>query len=126
MAKLLIIDDDDVIRDMMCEILGSAGYRVDDTDQGNTAIELMRQHHYDIVITDIFMPGKSGFEVISEFRREFPQIKIIAMTGSVTIDINNFSLKAAPGAEINGFIKKPFSCEELLQAVHAILGSTQK
>ncbi len=81
MARILIIDDDLQIREMMEQMLQKEGYETIGASDGQIAMKLCRENPADVVITDIIMPEKEGIETIVELKREFPGIKIIAMSG---------------------------------------------
>lgn len=81
MPLILIIDDDDQIREMLRQMLERAGYEVTDAPNGKVAMKLYREQPADLIITDLIMPGKEGIETIIELRRDFPEVKIIAISG---------------------------------------------
>jgi len=81
MAKILVVDDERVIRMLLQEILSSAGHSVNHAATGDEAVESVHENKPDILITDIFMPEKSGLELIMEIRRHYPDLKIIAISG---------------------------------------------
>src|SRR5919108_2919694 len=80
-ARILIIDDDDQIRRMLCQALEQAGYEAVEARDGQEGLEHYRAAPTDLIITDILMPGKEGLETIMELRREVPGVKIIAISG---------------------------------------------
>jgi DNA-binding response OmpR family regulator len=125
MKKILVIDDDEQMRNMLRRMLMQAGYEVIDAVDGSEGIRLFRQQPSDLVITDIFMPGKEGLQVIRELRKDFRDVRIIAMSGG-SARIGEFS--ALPLAKEFGAIDtltKPFMREELLEAVRQALGEAQ-
>ena len=81
MKRLLVIDDDDQMRQMLKQMLERAGYEIIDAPDGQTGIELYRQNPTDLIITDLIMPQKDGMETIIELKRDFPNVKIIAISG---------------------------------------------
>ena len=81
MARILLLDDDRALRDVVRMILEEAGHVVNDAPDGRAGVEMYRESPSDIVITDIRMPEKTGNETILELRAEFPDVKIIAMSG---------------------------------------------
>lgn len=84
MKHILIIDDDKAQRQMFQTILTDAGYAVDTATDGERGIAMFREHDYDLVITDIFMPGKSGFDTIFDLKSHAPGVKIVAISGGAT------------------------------------------
>ena len=85
MARILVFDDDQEMRDAVRAILEEAGHEVEEAPDGEHGLHLFREQPSDIVITDIRMPAKTGNEAIMELRREFPYVKIIAMSGGGTV-----------------------------------------
>ena len=80
-GKVLVIDDDDTIREMLRDILSDNGYSVSLAANGDEGIDMLARQTYDIAITDIFMPGKDGFEVFAHIKRLAPCTKIIVLSG---------------------------------------------
>lgn len=78
---IIIIDDDDQIREMLMEMLVREGYEVLPASNGKEGIRLYRERQTDLIITDIVMPEKDGLETIMELRKDFPEVKVIAMSG---------------------------------------------
>jgi CheY-like chemotaxis protein len=121
MARILIIDDNDDLRAVVCGVLESAGHEVIQAPNGVQGIELQRKSPVDLVITDILMPEKEGIETIRELAREFPALKIIAMSGaglphkiaSLTFIAKEFGAHA--------FLSKPFEPGALLESVQEAL-----
>ncbi len=122
MARILVIDDNDEFRGLMRRWLEGAGYEVVDASNGNEGIKLYRKRPADLVITDMIMPEKEGLETMVELRRDFPDVKIIAVSGGGFEDPKNYleSAKLIGGA-LRTFTK-PFQKEELLEAIEEILG----
>jgi CheY-like chemotaxis protein len=120
MATILLVDDDEQFRTMLCEVLRRAGYEVQAACDGVEAGKLYRSQPTDLIITDLIMPEKEGLEMIREFRRDYPQAKIIAMSGGGRKGtINCLDVARMFGAQ--QVLEKPFSHQEILQAVHALL-----
>ena len=117
MARILVIDDEAVTRFPVCRILQTAGYEVEEASDGQLGLELYRKNPADLVITDIFMPGKDGFEIVEEIRTDDPKAKIITTTGGKGDDC----AKAKELGAARTFVK-PFLLQELLAAVKEVLG----
>jgi DNA-binding response OmpR family regulator len=125
MKRILVIDDDEQLRKMLKRMLLQAGYEVIEAVDGLEGTHLFLQQPADLVITDIFMPGKEGLEIIRELRKKFHDVKIIAMSGG-SARVGEYS--ALPLAREFGAIDtltKPFMREELLEAVRQALGEAQ-
>ena len=121
MASVLIVDDEDQLRTLMCETLKEAGYRVTEARDGAEALRQYRMVPADLVIMDILMPNQDGLETTVTLRREFPNVKIIAITGgSDMIGILNF-LDVAKMLGAHRVLQKPFDMKTLLDTVQAEL-----
>lgn len=120
MASILIIDDEDQIRRMMRTMLERAGYEVADAPNGKEGIEYCRKRLPDLVITDLIMPEKEGLETIIELRQEFPDLKIIAMSGGGRITADSYLGIARKFGAIRTFVK-PIDRNDLLTAVEEAL-----
>lgn len=115
---ILIIDDEEAIRDYMRESLERAGYKVIEADNGKTALELLTHIPVDIIISDLVMPEKEGIETIKEIKELYPKCAIIAMSGSV------FGSAYLPMARMLGaqsVMQKPFTKQTLLQLIDSII-----
>lgn len=108
-ARILVIEDDDSIRDYLCRILEKAGHQVIGAENGKQGIVLYREHNSDLVITDIIMPEMEGIETILNIRSDCPEAKIIAISGGG----NKMSIATCLATgEIAGAVKtipKPFN-----------------
>ena len=81
MTRILVVDDDDQIRALLREVLERDQFEVMDAADGDVALALQRKYPADLIITDLIMPAKDGIETIMEFRKEFPAVEIIAISG---------------------------------------------
>lgn len=118
MGQILVIDDDPEMRAMLEQTLRAAGHEVQLAADGKSGIELNRAKPVNLVVTDLYMPGKEGVETIMELHRDFPELAIIAMSGKHGAS----SLLAATrklGAART--LEKPFQPHELLTAVEEVL-----
>jgi len=122
MARILIMDDDNLIRRMLRQVLEQEGHEIVEARDGTEGINLNRKLHCDLIITDIIMPEKEGIETIGELRREFPDIKIIAMSGGGRIGPDAY-LKMAKDFGAMRTIVKPIGKDELLKATKELLES---
>jgi len=121
MARILVIDDDRKLRDVLSRALERAGHTVFEADDGAAGIRLYRDRGPDLVITDIFMPERDGLATIVQLRREFTGVKIIVISGgdqSGSLDLREHA--AALGASRT--LLKPFDQSELVRTVHELLG----
>ena len=120
MARILIIDDDSAVLEILEEILKIEGHETFTACDGQEGMKLCHKQQPDLVITDIIMPEKEGIETILEIRRYYPEIKIIAISGGGRIDAENY-LKIAKAFGAVQVFTKPLKREQLLKAVDEIL-----
>lgn len=85
-CQILVVDDDPSVRNILAMSLMAAGYDVVDAEDGFRALSQLRKKLPDVVLSDLDMPGMSGFELLSVVRRRFPQIPTVAMSGAYTAD----------------------------------------
>jgi CheY-like chemotaxis protein len=117
MSSILVIDDEAEIRVLCSRILEQAGHRVIVAPDGNVGTRLYREHLPNIIITDIIMPEKEGIQTIIELRREFPAVKIIAISGGGQATTGATCLHLAKKLGAVKTLAKPFTKQELLDAV---------
>jgi len=122
MAKILVIDDDDRLRDVLKEMLSRAGHEVLVASDGSVGVEIYRDKKPDLVITDVIMPEKDGAEVIFELQKEFPDIKMIVMTGGGQGDAQAYLQSIKTYSNVKYAFEKPFAMEDLLKAVKENVG----
>jgi YesN/AraC family two-component response regulator len=120
MAKIVVIEDDELVCELLKEILTNAGHIVFTAADGVLGMNAVRQHHPDLIITDIVMPNKDGVTVIRELNKEFPATKIIAISGG-GFNTPQYYLKIAEQVGSNCVIRKPVDEEDLLKAVDDLL-----
>ncbi len=84
MALILVVDDKEPARFTLREILGEAGHEVVEAGDGKAALEQQRAHSIDLVVTDIIMPEQEDVETIIELKRDYPGLKIVAISGGGT------------------------------------------
>jgi CheY-like chemotaxis protein len=121
MPRILVIDDDDCVRSLIRVMLERTGYDVAEADSGETGITLYHAHPTDLVISDIVLPGKDGVQTIFELWQEFPDIKVIAISGGNTPD-QEMNLRCAELFGAMHTLSKPFRMPELLAMVTKVLG----
>lgn len=122
MPRILVVDDDEQVRTMLRMTLEAAGYDADEAEDGRQAIRRQREKPADLVITDLIMPEKEGLETIMDLRREWPETKIIAISGGGRIVPTDFlwHAKRLGAAEV---FQKPIDRKKLLGAVSSLIGS---
>jgi signal transduction histidine kinase/CheY-like chemotaxis protein len=115
-TTILLIDDDDKFRGASLRMLQHAGYAVLGAREGNQALSLMRGTPVDVVLTDVLMPGTDGLETILQIQRQFPGMRIIAMSGGGTISAAD-CLAMCQKLGVAVTLRKPFTQEDLLGAI---------
>ena len=119
LRRLLVVDDNEDMRQSMKRLLEHYGYEVRMAANGRLALQMQRAAASDVLITDIFMPETDGLETINQFREAFPGIKIIAMSGGgASLEADYLSTASVVGAD--AVLRKPFSKESLLQALEKL------
>ena len=122
MARILLIDDDDTVRTMLCLTLAHFGHTVIEARNGEEGLRLFPLANVDLVITDIVMPEKEGFEVLVELRTRHPSMKVIAISGGGQGGAVDY-LRVAKLLGAAKVLAKPFSSAELMAAVDELLAS---
>lgn len=120
MARILLIDDDALTRNVLRQMLERAGHEVVETCHGREGLRRYRDMPADLVITDILMPEQEGLETIRELRRLAPAVKIIAISGGSPRVMQDF-LPLAEKLGAQRVLRKPIRRQELLATVRALL-----
>ncbi len=117
-ARVLVVDDEASIRDLLAKTLALAEYAVDVSPDGRSALERMRLSAYDLLIADLKMPGMDGLTFIREARRFKADLPVIIITGFST----ESSAIEAVNLGVSGYLTKPFRVPEVLKAAAKALG----
>lgn len=120
MGRIAIVEDDDNIRTLIQDVLRMEGHTVVSASNGRAGLKLLEQHAADLVISDIFMPEQDGFELIMQMRRNFPGVKIIAMSGD-QLGPQFGSLRIAQQLGAHEILHKPFRPAQLIEVVQRLL-----
>lgn len=126
MATILLVEDDDLVRDMLAQVLQRAGHEVKSASNGEDATEILKTIEPNIMVTDIIMPKKSGITLISEVKNKHPNMEIIAISGGGRLDPTGYlDLSESLGATVS--FEKPIDKSALLMAIDLLLhGNTEK
>jgi excisionase family DNA binding protein len=116
--RILVVDDEQAVRDLLSKTLTMADYDVDSADDGPSAIDKMRAVEYDLLITDLKMPGMDGLSVIREARKLAGDLRVIIITGYST----EASAIEAINLGVSGYLTKPFRLPRILAAAARALG----
>jgi len=120
MTKILVIDDDELTRSMICHALKKAGFEVLEAANGNDGVQKAKDDKPDLVVTDILMPDKEGIETILEIQALDRNIKIVAMSGGGATKNMTF-LEMAKKAGAKYTLSKPFKPSVLLEIIDRAL-----
>jgi signal transduction histidine kinase/ActR/RegA family two-component response regulator len=115
--KIIIVDDEIDVLDLCKRILETKGYQVTTARNGQEVVEFAKKEHFDLLLTDIRMPGMSGLEVAQAIKQFASDVICVTMTGYSTMDMAIEALKLG----IDDFIMKPFSPDELGMAISKAL-----
>jgi len=116
--RILVVDDEESVRDLLAKTLTMADYDVDTAGDGPSALDRLRAVEYDLLITDLKMPGMDGLSVIREARRQAPDLPVIVITGYST----EASAIEAINLGVAGYLTKPFRLPRILAAAARALG----
>tara|TARA_B100001989_G_scaffold252842_1_gene236523 strand:+ start:521 stop:886 length:366 start_codon:yes stop_codon:yes gene_type:complete len=118
--KFLVIDDDELVRTMICSVLRNRKCTVYEAVNGEEGVKLAKEHSPNFVITDMLMPDKEGIQTIIEIKALNPDIKIIAMSGGGEKKNMTF-LEMAKKVGAHKLLKKPFKPSELFETIKELL-----
>jgi DNA-binding response OmpR family regulator len=122
METILIIDDDTQLSSMLKQLLEKNNYKVLTAPDGIQGIKLFHEKGADLIITDLIMPGKEGIETIAEIAQDFPDVKIIAISGGGRLKPDSYLNLAETFGAARSFTK-PIDRKELLLAIKELLNS---
>ncbi|NQV98733.1 MAG: response regulator [Rhodospirillales bacterium] len=123
MARILVIDDEEMIRYTVRTALEMDSHDVLEAENGLQAMDIVQKNNFDLIITDIIMPEKEGIQTIIDIRGKFPDVPIIAITGGDPKRRKLYS-DSATVMGANSILFKPFSDEKLIGAVNDCLIAT--
>ena len=121
MTKILIVDDEAKIRELIIKYAKHEGFETAEAADGMEAVELCEKNHYDLVVMDIMMPHLDGFSAVKEIKKMKPQLPFILLSalGEEYDRIHGFDVG------VDDYVVKPFSSKELMMRIHAILKRVQ-
>ena len=122
MARILIIDDDDGLRQVVRWAVEADGHDVEDAGDGRAGVEAFRGGAFDLVITDVFMPNQDGIETIAEIRVIDAEVPILAISAGVQFITSSDILADALELGASEILTKPFKVAALREAVAGLLG----
>jgi YesN/AraC family two-component response regulator len=115
-ARVLVVDDESYIRELIKETLRGRQYKAGTAANGVEALDILSRETYDIVVTDVVMPGMEGLELVKQIRRLYPKVHIIVLTGFPrTADIGDFLAQG-----VDEFLPKPFRGNDLIAVIRRL------
>lgn len=121
MAKILLVDDEDLLREGVREILEMSDHEVIEAGDGVEALEKFAVNDIDLVITDVVMPNMDGVDFVTKLRTMFPDVPILTISGGSRVVSARFGLDSALLSGANASLTKPFNAKQLLQKVEQLL-----
>ena len=120
MARVLIIEDDEKSRRLLCDVLSFHGYEILQTDRGEDGMDMLAESDVSLVLMDIQLPGISGFEALARIRasESLKKMKVVAVTASVMDTDRRRILDAG----FDGYLPKPVSLQHLMGTVRQMAG----
>lgn len=115
---ILVVDDEEMMRELLEDVLVMEGYAVETAAGGQAALARMKELQPLLVISDIKMPGMSGFDLLRSIKERFPDMRMIMMTGYS----DDFTVRDAVTLRADEYIIKPFSTQYLTAVVKLVLG----
>ena len=120
MTKILVIDDDEQVLGILRSYLSTQSFDVETARNGVEGLRMYRENPADLVISDIVMPEKEGLQTIQELKLDYPNVKIIAMSGGGRIGTEDY-LRVAELHGARRILRKPFKLADVLGLVQSLL-----
>ena len=117
MTRILIVEDDPGVRSFLGEVLSDEGYCIETAADGRIAMEMVAKALPDLLITDLLMPGLTGWSVLARVRRQAPHLPILVISGVMT----DTPPDSAPLPSHTLFLRKPVTISQLLTAIKQLL-----
>lgn len=116
-TRVLIVDDEEVIRILLEQTVSGAGYHVTTASDGDEAISKIRMDRFDVALLDIQMPNSTGIDVLKYLQENSPRTRVIMLTGHPDL---RYAMEAKEFGAMD-FIRKPYSVEDVLQTIERVL-----
>ena len=119
MKRILIVDDEQIVLDVLQRIVSRLGYNAVVSDSGKTALERFSKGSFDLVLMDVLMPDKNGFEIARQMKKKKPRQKIVMVTGlGIDAEITQEGLEMV---DVDSVLSKPFSYDRVKSVVDEAL-----
>jgi CheY-like chemotaxis protein len=116
-AKILVVDDEPMVREAMQRMLEHCGHEVEQAENGESALAQLARREFDVVITDFSMPGMHGDQLVARIRERLPMQHIIMASGFV----DEYRVFGQPSSHVDALLLKPFTFQELQDAVERVM-----
>ncbi len=123
MPAVLVLEDNEAYRTLICEVLAQAGFDVCSFPDGRRVSAVLNERRIDLIITDLSMPERDGLETLTELRYTHPRLPVIAISGDVPLN-RDLYLKLAEKLGAARVLAKPFKMEQLLAAAREALAAS--
>jgi DNA-binding response OmpR family regulator len=120
-VQILIVEDDEEMRSLLKEFLEEEGFETECASNGTDALREIAKKPFDLIVTDIEMPGLTGLDIIPEMNKLRPEVSIIVMTSFANEEVHRRSLEKGAG----GYLEKPIHIEKLKALIHEMLSAKQ-
>ena len=124
MKRILVVDDDEQIRDLLSHMLELEAFLVDTAEDGEVGMNMLTGTSYDLIIIDMIMPVKDGLKLIMELVRDLPEQRILAISGGGAIKAERYLTMAGYIGNDIAILEKPFTREALLVLVNEQLAQS--
>lgn len=119
-TRVLIIEDEALIANLLCDGLRSYGFEADAAESGEAGLATFLEGHHDIVVTDVFMPDREGLEILMEIKREAPEAKVVAISGGGRTMQAQPVLRMATRLGADAVLNKPFRVQDLVDVIEQL------
>lgn len=120
MKTVLVVDDEKEVLNFFKLFLSKIGYKTDLTDSWELALEKYYEVDFDLIILDLHMPGRDGFQIAKEMKHAKPDQKILIMTGLGAGDV--FTYLSSAGVDVDDILYKPFSIDKVKSVISKVMG----
>jgi DNA-binding NtrC family response regulator len=115
-GKILVIDDEDIVRISVSRALAPEGYEIKTVKDGSEGMKQLEQEEFDLVLTDLKMPNMDGIEVLSNIKNRWPKTDVVIVTGYQTVETAVKAIKLGAA----DYIEKPFTPDSLIATVSGV------
>ncbi len=125
MVRILLIEDEQQVRKLLQEVLEQNGHEVIECSNGIEGIRQYKQSLFNLVILDVLLPDKNGFEILNELKQHHSQVNVLAISGGFASDTDDNVLHIAQRLGANKVLAKPFDLTDFLAVVNQLLSVSQ-